>query len=196
MVRLLSLPTLGAFLYAATSTVSALTASADGQFNIQSPNSFGIFVAGQILPVTYQLDDSTSSGFGLNVYIASTGTNVTTTAIAAPANVSKDAASKMPDNGSTTVYQHTVNYALPATTVAGDYQVIFESTNTKVNTTLPITIRAAVASSSSVPSSSATGSNSASPSGNGKNDESAASVVSTGFLGAVIASAAVVAAAF
>ena len=60
MVRLLSLPTLGAFLYAATSTVSALTASADGQFNIQSPNSFGIFVAGQILPVTYQLDDSTS----------------------------------------------------------------------------------------------------------------------------------------
>ena len=59
----------------------------------------------------------------MNVYIASTGTNVTTTAIAAPADVSKDSASKMPESGSTAIYQHTVNYALPATTVAGDYQV-------------------------------------------------------------------------
>ncbi|KAI9246753.1 hypothetical protein BDA99DRAFT_526853 [Phascolomyces articulosus] len=195
MVRLLSLPALGALLYAATS-VSALKASDDGQFNIQSPNSFGIFVAGQILPVTYQMDDSVASSFGLNVYFASTGTNATTTAIAAPADVTRDAASKLPESGSTSIYQHTVNYALPATTVAGDYQIIFESTNTKVNTTVPVTIRAAAPSSSSIASSSASPTSSAKASGDAQTDESGSGqlTVSASFLGAVIASVAAVAA--
>lgn len=46
--------TLAALAYAA-SIVSADIISQDGQYNITSPSDHGIFVAGQILPVTYRL---------------------------------------------------------------------------------------------------------------------------------------------
>ncbi|KAI9495072.1 hypothetical protein BDB00DRAFT_760868 [Zychaea mexicana] len=197
MVRLVSLPAAIATLLYAAVTASAAQTSDDGQFNISSPNNGGIFVAGQILPLTYSMDDATSSSFGLNIYLtSSTVANATTTAIAAPADVSKDASSALTEDGKT-IYQHIINYALPASTAAGSYSVIFEATNTNVNTTIPVTIRAAAAassSSSSLASSSATGSSSSSPSSSSDNNGSSAGhlAVSAGFLGAVIASVAAV----
>lgn len=49
--------TLAALAYAA-SIVSADIISQDGQYNITSPSDHGIFVAGQILPVTYRLGEA------------------------------------------------------------------------------------------------------------------------------------------
>ncbi|CDH50931.1 predicted protein [Lichtheimia corymbifera JMRC:FSU:9682] len=168
-----------AALACAASVVSADIVSQDGQYNITSPSDHGIFVAGQILPVTYRLGESSLDSLGLSIYLTSTSVaNFTTQTIAAAADVSKS--SPQTDNG-VTFYEHSINYAIPSTTPAGSYNVVFESTNTNVNTTIPITMNAAVASSSSSASASATGSSGSSKSSSASSpkDESSASKQST-----------------
>lgn len=58
-----------AALACAASVVSADIVSQDGQYNITSPSDHGIFVAGQILPVTYRLGESSLGKIKLGVFM-------------------------------------------------------------------------------------------------------------------------------
>ncbi|KAI8388650.1 uncharacterized protein BYT42DRAFT_611669 [Radiomyces spectabilis] len=140
-------------LLALTGVVAGQLEAASGEFNITSPLMNGVYVAGQILPVTYYLTRD-SSKLHLNIYLQPVGINYTTAVIAQDADVSENPSAVVTVNHET-VWQHSYNYEIPPTAPAGTYQVIFESVRTHANTSIPITIRPFVSSASPMPSSTA-----------------------------------------
>ncbi|ORY98575.1 hypothetical protein BCR43DRAFT_487766 [Syncephalastrum racemosum] len=122
MVRLVGLAAAAIGFVSSCAYAAKVQVSQDGQFNITSPLDNSIYVAGQILPITYRLGDATLSSFGLNIYLkSSTVANFSEVAIATGADVSKSSAQT--EDGST-FYQHTINYAIPSVDAAGSYQVM------------------------------------------------------------------------
>ncbi|KAI9265193.1 hypothetical protein BDA99DRAFT_508013 [Phascolomyces articulosus] len=124
-------------------------------FNITSPLDHGVYVCGQMLPITYVLLGD-SSGLELNIYMRPLDVNATTAIIAEKADVSEDASSVVTINKET-FWEHSYNYRIPQTAPSGNYEIVFESVDAGENTTIPITVRPFV-STSAAPS--ATGSSS------------------------------------
>ncbi|CAO3634967.1 unnamed protein product [Cunninghamella blakesleeana] len=121
------------------------------EFNISSPLEDGVYVAGQKLPITYVITDSSSS-LNLNIYFVPTaGVNFTSLVIAHKADVSDIAGAVVTINGKS-YWQHTYNYAIPPNAPAGFYHVVFESVGTSTNTTVPVNIRPFVNITSASPS--------------------------------------------
>ncbi|CEP08034.1 hypothetical protein [Parasitella parasitica] len=111
--------------------------TADKQLNITSPLLHGTYVAGQILPLSYI---PINSKVALNIYLKG-GDNET--AIALDADTSNDPTNNAPikvDNA--TYYQHSINYVIPTTYSAGNYECIFENTASGSNTSIPISLLA------------------------------------------------------
>lgn len=141
----------------AATIVSALPAhpllqSSDAQLNISSPIQNGVYIAGKTLPLTYIPD--TSANLNLNIYLRGMDASSNETVIAENADVSNSPENAVHDPNSQSIYyQHSINYNIPTTTPAGDYEVIYQNMNTNVNTTIPISIMAYVAPSSALPSS-------------------------------------------
>ncbi|KAI9318960.1 hypothetical protein BX666DRAFT_1921631 [Dichotomocladium elegans] len=123
--------------------------SGDRRFNITSPLDHGVYVGGQILPITYVLIRD-SSGLELNIYVRSTNVNATTVTVAQKADVSEDASSIVKIDNETH-WQHSYNYKIPQTAPAGFYEVVFESVSGHVNTSIPIMIRPYTSSSANSP---------------------------------------------
>ncbi|ORY97805.1 hypothetical protein BCR43DRAFT_523919 [Syncephalastrum racemosum] len=130
-----------------------------GDFNITSPLDHGVYVAGQMLPITYVLLGDTTD-LELEIFLKpSSELNSSTVTVAQPADVSEDPSSIVTiDNR--TYWQHSYNYKIPETAPAGSYYVIFSSFG--YNTTVPISIRAytpmpSTSLAPSTPSSSASG---------------------------------------
>ncbi|KAI9319993.1 hypothetical protein BX666DRAFT_1918311 [Dichotomocladium elegans] len=155
MVRTIAFSAAAAFLYA-VSAVSGEVVSQDGQYNITSPSPNGDYVAGQILPLVYRLNTAALDGLTINAYLTSTAN---ASFIPQTIVTGNDGSRHNPVvDHNITIYQHDFNYNLPAWLAAGPYNVIVESSNTKVNTSIPISIRAAVTSTSSSGSTSSGGS--------------------------------------
>ncbi|CEI86288.1 hypothetical protein RMCBS344292_00731 [Rhizopus microsporus] len=79
----------------------------------------------------------------LNIYLTSTSVSgFNETVIAVDADINNDPTSTVPiTQGTATYYQHSVNYQIPPTIPAGQYQVIYQNVNTNLNTSIPITIQ-------------------------------------------------------
>ncbi|KAI9308304.1 hypothetical protein BJ944DRAFT_246697 [Cunninghamella echinulata] len=115
--------------------------SKSGEFNISSPLEDGVYVAGQKLPITYVITDSGSS------------VNYTSLVIAQKADVFEKTGAVVTINGKS-YWQHTYNYEIPSNAPAGYYQVVFESVDTNINTTVPVNIRPFVNITSTTPANS------------------------------------------
>ncbi|KAI8642076.1 hypothetical protein BD408DRAFT_417040 [Parasitella parasitica] len=131
-----------AFLSSLIAGASALQnfQTADKQLNITSPLLDGVYVAGQILPLSYI---PLNSDVALNIYLKGANTSFNETAIALKADISNDPNSNIPikvDN--VTYYQHSINYAIPITYSAGSYECIFENTVSGTNSSIPISLLA------------------------------------------------------
>lgn len=89
------------------------------------------------------IDFVTCVDLKLNIYLTSTSVSgFNETVIAVDADINNDPTSTVPiTQGTTTYYQHSVNYQIPPTTPAGQYQVIYQNVNTNLNTSIPITIQ-------------------------------------------------------
>ncbi|OAD08243.1 hypothetical protein MUCCIDRAFT_154866 [Mucor lusitanicus CBS 277.49] len=114
--------------------------TADKQLNISSPLLNGVYIAGQILPLSYT---PLSPNIVLNIYLK--GANINESAVALNADTSNDPTSNVPikvDN--MTYYQHSINYAIPTTYPAGNYECIYENVATHTNTSIPISVLAYV----------------------------------------------------
>ncbi|CEG84127.1 hypothetical protein RMATCC62417_17974 [Rhizopus microsporus] len=113
----------------------------DKQLNISSPLVNGVYVTNRTLPCTYT--PANPANLKLNIYLTSTSiSGFNETVIAADADISNDPTNTVPiTQGTTTYYQHSVNYQIPPTTPAGQYQVIYQNVNTNSNTSIPITIQ-------------------------------------------------------
>ncbi|GAN01506.1 hypothetical protein MAM1_0008c00939 [Mucor ambiguus] len=137
-MKLSAIALLGSLIACASAVQNLQTA--DKQLNISSPLLNGAYVAGQILPLSYT---PLSSNIVLNVYLK--GANVNESAIALNADTSNDPTSNVPikvDN--MTYYQHSINYAIPTTYPAGNYECIFENVATHTNTSIPVSLLAYV----------------------------------------------------
>lgn len=89
----------------------------------------------------------------LKIYLRGIDASSNETVIAENADVSSNPENAVHvPNSETIYYQHSINYNIPTTTPAGDYEVIYQNTNTNVNTTIPISIMAYVSPSSAVSS--------------------------------------------
>ncbi|KAI9012598.1 hypothetical protein CLU79DRAFT_770070 [Phycomyces nitens] len=166
--------------------------SLDGLFNVTSPIESGSYVAGQKLPVTYIILQETSS-LKMNIYLQAVGMNFTTTTIALNADVSQEVSSIVTVNKNT-YWQHSYNYDIPQISPAGAYKVVFESVNTKVNTSVGINLNPFVSSSVAPPlstqvsSASASSSSGSSSSSSSKTPNGSQSVsANVGFVAAVFA---------
>ncbi|KAG1117099.1 hypothetical protein PS15m_007740 [Mucor circinelloides] len=116
--------------------------TADKQLNISSPLLNGIYVAGQILPLSYT---PLESNVVLNIYLKGADASFNESAIALNADTSNDPTSNVPVKVDTiTYYQHSINYAIPTTYPAGNYECIFENVATHTNTSVPISLLAYV----------------------------------------------------
>ncbi|KAL9555769.1 hypothetical protein MBANPS3_002208 [Mucor bainieri] len=114
--------------------------TADKQLNISSPLLNGVYVAGQILPLSYT---PLSSNIVLNIYLK--GANVNESAIALNADTSNDPTNNVPIKVDNVIYyQHSINYAIPTTYPAGNYECIFENVATHTNTSIPVSFLAYV----------------------------------------------------
>ncbi|GAB5589608.1 hypothetical protein Unana1_04508 [Umbelopsis nana] len=146
--------------------VSAQVTSAAGNFNVTNPVENQTYVTGQQLPITWRLLANTNfSTLQLEIVLTNTiSGNYSQTIITTQADVS---ASNQQSANNETFYEHSLNYPIPANAPLGNYNVIFISLDTNVNTTIPIKIIAAASTSSSIaptPSAGASGSASANPS--------------------------------
>ncbi|KAI8888761.1 hypothetical protein K501DRAFT_172423 [Backusella circina FSU 941] len=118
--------------------------TADLQLNITSPLIQGTYVAGQILPCTYT--PAIPANLKLNIYLKPLNVYYTEQVIAYGADVSNNPVGNVPIvvDGQT-YYQHSINYPIPATAPAGNYEVIYQNMNTNSNTSIPISVLAYVA---------------------------------------------------
>jgi hypothetical protein len=77
----------------------------------------------------------------LNLYIRGTDVLFNGTVIAINADTSSSPSNAISNNLDGTVYyQHSVNYFIPPNAPGGNYEVTFQNVNTKVNTTIPVSI--------------------------------------------------------
>ncbi|CAO3643179.1 unnamed protein product [Cunninghamella blakesleeana] len=130
------------FVAATIAAVSAQVTAPTGVFNVSSPQANFPYVVGQTLPCTYQLFQNVdTSGITLNINLVSAtspGGNATINLpIATGADVSKTSASAK-QSGNTTYYEHSINYPIPTTVIAGQYNVVFSANGANFN--IPIQI--------------------------------------------------------
>ncbi|KAI7856100.1 hypothetical protein BDC45DRAFT_504307 [Circinella umbellata] len=113
----------------------------DGLFNITSPEANSPFVAGQKLPLIYNIPESTTEqNLQLSISLTSP-TNATFNVVMVPvADVSHGFSNKKDAGNNVTIYEHQANYDIPTNTPAGEYQVIFSNTLTGHNNSVPIKI--------------------------------------------------------
>ncbi|ORX48809.1 hypothetical protein DM01DRAFT_244885, partial [Hesseltinella vesiculosa] len=131
---------------------SAQTLSKTGEFSISSPLYDGIYVAGQALPITYLVLDSDAK---LNIYLVpSSGINASGIQVVQNADVSSTAGAVQTINGKS-YWQHTYDFGIPPTVTPGAWNLVFESVNMYVNTSIPVDIRPFVNTTTASPSASA-----------------------------------------
>ncbi|CAM0136768.1 unnamed protein product [Umbelopsis sp. WA50703] len=139
---------------AMVSIVSAASLAATGTFEIVSPTPQAIYVAGQILPVIYTVNSDivAQKALELSVYIspaADSHLNITTRVITPNADVGSSPRVSKGANG-VFVFEHAVNFNIPKDAPAGNYDVVFADSVMHVNTTVPVVIKAAASSPSSL----------------------------------------------
>ncbi|KAI9497039.1 hypothetical protein BDB00DRAFT_757322 [Zychaea mexicana] len=130
-----------------------------GIFNVTKPTPNSPYVAGQKLPLVYDVASTTTEQtLQLSVTLIDPR-NATNNVLMVQNGDISQGFSNQKEIGNTTVYEHQTNYDIPTNTAAGEYQVVYTNTITGYNTTIPITIAEAGTTPSPASPSSTDGSN-------------------------------------
>ncbi|KAI9022758.1 hypothetical protein CLU79DRAFT_750592 [Phycomyces nitens] len=132
----------------------AFVQSPSYQFNVTLPVSDNPYVAGQTLPLVYDVAaNTTSDNLQLSVTIVSAKNETNSVVALANANVGQGSSYKKTIGGAD-VYEHQENYAIPLNTTPGNYLVVYFDNISQTNATVSIVINAPPLSSSAAPAAS------------------------------------------
>ncbi|KAI9475857.1 MAG: hypothetical protein EXX96DRAFT_574931 [Benjaminiella poitrasii] len=113
-------------------------------YNVTLPEPNGLYVAGQMLPISYTLPDDPNLPKLLSLSISFTTTdsnlNSTGAVITPDADISQGFSFRRTRN-TYVYYEHQLSYAIPKNTVPGNYIVMFNDAISKTNTSIPIIVR-------------------------------------------------------
>ncbi|KAL0089258.1 hypothetical protein J3Q64DRAFT_1727781 [Phycomyces blakesleeanus] len=128
----------------AIGVVSSQVISPSHTYNVTAPEPNAPYVAGQVLPVRYTLVDDIKlpNLLSLSIYFTTIdpSMNFTDTVITSNADISQGFSFRRTQN-TMVYYEHELSYAIPNTTRAGSYQVIFVDSVSRTNTSVPIVVR-------------------------------------------------------
>ncbi|KAI8140738.1 hypothetical protein BJV82DRAFT_622322 [Fennellomyces sp. T-0311] len=115
----------------------------EGLFNVTKPVANAPYVAGQKLPLVYEVS-AISSQYNLQITISFNNPRNATNNVLVEANAPIDQGfSSQREVGNTTVYEHQLNYDIPVNTAPGTYDVVYTNSVTGHNVTIPVDIRPA-----------------------------------------------------
>ncbi|KAL0096400.1 hypothetical protein J3Q64DRAFT_1019015 [Phycomyces blakesleeanus] len=126
----------------------AFVQSPNYQFNVSLPVSDNPYVAGQTLPLVYDVaSNTTSDNLQLSVIVVSANNATNSVVALANANIGQGSSYKKTIGGAD-VYEHQENYAIPLNTTPGNYLVVYFDNISQTNATVAIVINAPPVSSS------------------------------------------------
>ncbi|KAI8368870.1 hypothetical protein EDC96DRAFT_422794, partial [Choanephora cucurbitarum] len=132
------------FLVTAILLAQAEIVSPTRNFNVTLPEPNAPYVAGQMLPISYTIPDNDRlpSLLSLSIIFSTQDStlNFTQVVITSNADISQGFSFKRMRN-TDVYYEHQVTYAIPNSTIAGTYQVIFSDAISNTNITVPIVVR-------------------------------------------------------
>ncbi|KAI8393656.1 uncharacterized protein BYT42DRAFT_551795 [Radiomyces spectabilis] len=128
----------------AAASAQALLQSPNYQYNVTQPTPNAPYVAGQKLPLIYQIAaNTTADNLQLSMTLVETS-NATNSVVMVPqAEIGQGFSAQKTIDGGAIVYEHQYDYNIPTTTKAGNYNAIFLDNISQTNVTVPLVIRPA-----------------------------------------------------
>ncbi|CAO3668352.1 unnamed protein product [Rhizopus stolonifer] len=123
--------------FAVTGTLAQL-ASPTQTYNVSSPVTNGLYVAGQVLPCTVDIFANIASELALSVTLTSSTNSSISYVVTSNFDTSKSGSTKT--NNNVTYYEHSYNYNIPTNITTGAYNVIFFDSYTNTNLNVPINV--------------------------------------------------------
>ncbi|KAI7905719.1 uncharacterized protein BX663DRAFT_583967 [Cokeromyces recurvatus] len=124
--------------------VFAMVQSPSLTYNVTLPEPNGLYVAGQMLPISYTLPDNADLPKLLSLSISfiteDPRLNFTGAVVTNNADISQGFSFRRTHN-TFVYYEHQLSYSIPKNAVPGNYIVLFNDAVSKTNTSIPIIVR-------------------------------------------------------